>query len=458
MREMALHMDARARTPDARRLRASSTVPVVAAWCGLVISGGVLVYVLLVASGAKRLDGVPLHAAFDPHVSWSVAVPILVASIAIASRRAVGALPWPTLLGATWLSAATWALALALVRGVDRIGAPFGQPHDYLAVLGRVDSLGAFLSSFVDEIASFPVHVQGHPPGFVVVATVVRAVGLGGPLPLALLCVAVGAAAAPLALVTVREVAGEEWARRAAPFTVVAPTAIWVATSADAFFSGIGAAAIALLVLGTDRHRRWRDLCAVTGGMLFGVVAMLSYGLVLLAAVPLAVAAARRRVRPIALAAAAALAVIAVFAASGFWWLDGLFATRDRYYAGIASRRPYELFVYVNLAILALALGPAIAVGLARLRSRPMWIVVGAALAAILVADLSGMSKSEVERIWLPFTPFLLVAGGALARGGRTAATDRGSRRRSTLDTGAAWLAVQAGVAVMIETLVRTAW
>ena len=34
----------------------------------------------------------------------------------------------------------------------------------------------------------------------------------------------------------------------------------------------------------------------------------------------------------------------------------------------------------------------------------------GAAAATVLAADLSGMSKSEVERIWLPFVPWLLVA------------------------------------------------
>ena len=33
---------------------------------------------------------------------------------------------------------------------------------------------------------------------------------------------------------------------------------------------------------------------------------------------------------------------------------------------------------------------------------------------AILVADLSRMSKAEVERIWLPFVPWLLLGAALL--------------------------------------------
>jgi len=47
-----------------------------------------------------------------------------------------------------------------------------------------------------------------------------------------------GAAAIPAVLIAVREVAGEEIARRASPFLVITPAAIWIATSADAFFMG----------------------------------------------------------------------------------------------------------------------------------------------------------------------------------------------------------------------------
>jgi hypothetical protein len=44
--------------------------------------------------------------------------------------------------------------------------------------------------------------------------------------------------------------------------------------------------------------------------------------------------------------------------------------------------------------------------------------LVGGVAAVIAIADLSGMSKAEVERIWLPFVPWAILASGALAAGG----------------------------------------
>ncbi|RLP88285.1 hypothetical protein EAD98_26415, partial [Micromonospora sp. CV4] len=62
-----------------------------------------------------------------------------------------------------------------------------------------------------------------------------------------------------------------------------------------------------------------------------------------------------------------------------------------------------------------------------------------AAVVAVLGADLSGLSKAEVERIWLPFIVWLLVA---------TAWLPAGSRRW--------WLAGQAATALAVNHLVWT--
>ncbi|WP_235945002.1 hypothetical protein [Verrucosispora sioxanthis] len=69
------------------------------------------------------------------------------------------------------------------------------------------------------------------------------------------------------------------------------------------------------------------------------------------------------------------------------------------------------------------------------------WLLPLAAAAAIVAADLSGYSKAEVERIWLPFTGWLM-AGAALipASGRRT------------------WLTVQAAVALAVNHLLLTTW
>ena len=52
-------------------------------------------------------------------------------------------------------------------------------------------------------------------------------------------------------------------ARRAAPFVAVAPTAIWIAVSADGYFAGVAAWGIALLALAVHDAPEWiRELSA----------------------------------------------------------------------------------------------------------------------------------------------------------------------------------------------------
>ena len=85
---------------------------------------------------------------------------------------------------------------------------------------------------------------------------------------------------------------------------------------------------------------RWWVACA------FVATAYLSYGLVLLGVIPVAVAVARRRFRPLVVAAAVGvLSLIVITAVTGFAWWDGAAATRDRYFAGVGRNRPYEYFL-----------------------------------------------------------------------------------------------------------------
>jgi hypothetical protein len=423
-------------------------------WCLLVVVGAVLVLVANAGTPSATKTAAPLFATIDVLVTpWAVlAVGLGVVGVRIGTRLA-STMAMRQLLLLGWAGAFAWACALAALRGWGRVTEPFERHGEYLAAVGRVHAPGSFLAGFTDHLASYPLHVQGHPPGFVLVAWVLDRIGLGGPLPAALLCIAVGASAVPAVLLAARDVAGAAAARRAAPFLVLAPIWILVATSADAFFLGVGAWAVALVVLATGRRDRRGDGLALAGGLLFGVAAFLSYGLVLLALIPLTVAVARRRVRPIVLAAVGGLPVLLAFAAAGFWWPDGLAATSDRYFAGIASRRPYEVYVIADLAAIAVVMGPVVAPALARLRDRRLWLLVGGALGAIAVADLSGMAKAEVERIWLPFLPFVLLATAAL---GARAATVDGSR--AVLRDPRVLLAVQVGWAIALESLVRTAW
>jgi len=92
-------------------------------------------------------------------------------------------------------------------------------------------------------------------------------------------------------------------------------------------------------------------------------------------------------------------------------------AVNCRYQQGSASARPYLYFLIANLAVLGVVVGPATVAALAQIIRRPRTAVAVlplAALVGILLADVSRLSKSEVKRIWLPFTPWLLAATAAV--------------------------------------------
>jgi len=397
-----------------------------------------------VQSGAHlRIPFPPLDATLDWRPGWELLLPVGVGLLVLGvAPAAVERWSWRRLVLASSVVSAVWGISLALLDGIHGIVGSVTLKSEYFVDVGRVGDPFTFLREFTDRIAEYHVHVQGHPPGYLLLLSILDRIELGYALFVAGLEIAGGALAVAAVLVAVRDVAGEHLARQAAPFVAVAPIAIWVTTSADAFYAGVGAWAVTLVVLATRRAGRRADVVAAAGGLLFGALAFLSYGLVLLALVPAAVAIARRRARPLVVATLAAMPVVIAFALAGFWWFDGLAATRARYAAGVASRRPYWPFLLANAACLAIALGPALAAALARLRDRRLWYVVGGALTAIAIAALSGMSKGEVERIWLPFAVWVLPAGAAL----------------TTRRLAARWLALQIAFTIGLQTLVRSPW
>jgi methylthioxylose transferase len=438
--------EARPTTLEVESRRAfTSEAAALVAWVALIALAYALIEWVQATGVDIKLGAGPLVGAFDVRVSARVVGAVAVATIvALAGPAVARRARWSHLLLGAAVVAAVWAIALAFVDGGQALTRPLEYRPEYLADVAKVGSPGVFLSTFTDHIRDYGTHVQGHPPGMLLLLWGLDRVGLGGSGWAAVLCIGGGAAAVPAVLITVREVASETWARRAAPFVALAPAAIWIATTADAFYAGVSAWAVALVVLATGRRRPRSDVLALAGGLLFGVTAFLSYGLLLLVAVPLVVAYHRRQFRPLVFAGAGALVVAFGFLAAGFSWVAGLLATRDRYFAGVASRRPYAEFLVSNAAAFAIVLGPAFAVALTRLRDRRLWLLVGGGLLVVGVAMMSGMSKGEVERIWLPFAVWLLPAGAALALG----------RRRAT----SAWLALQAGTAIVVASVVRTPW
>ncbi|MBA3524975.1 MAG: hypothetical protein H0T85_10590 [Geodermatophilaceae bacterium] len=419
----------------------------------VLVIGSVLVGLHLRAEGARLYLGGPLLAgSWDPRLPVAVWLPVLVAVTVLALAPHADLLGFGRLLSVAAVATAAWAVSLALVDGPGGLTRGLDSVHDYLADVPRVTALRDLLPGYVDRVPAgsadaWTTHVGGHPPGTLFLFTVLDRLGLSGSGPAAVLCIAAGACAVPAVLLTLRAVADETLARAAAPFLVLSPAAIWLATSADALFLGISAWGIAGLALAAAAAPGLRaDLLALSGGVLLGGSLFLSYGLVLLAPLAISVIAVQRRWRVLVIGGLGVAAVVAVAALAGFWWLAGLEATSGRVREGAAANRPGLLFVFANLAAAAIALGPAGVAGLGALLSRAgrrtaVAVPALAVLAAVLIADLSQLSKGEVERIYLPFHFWLLTATVLLGPRGRTR-----------------WLLAQVLAALAVQLLIRTSW
>lgn len=384
-------------------------VATLSGWVALV--AGVRLWGLWLAGHGRdlTLGAVPLFGHWDVRLGVRIVPAVVVAALVVAvAPRVVAALPWRRLVAVAAVVTVAWATSLALI---DSDGLVHGvqSRHEYLPFARHIGDLPGFLRTFTDRLPEYPTHVKGHPPGMVVLLRLLDHFGLAGRGWVAALVIVGGGVAVAATLVLLRAVAGEAAARHAAPFLPVAPLAIWIASSADALFAGVALTGAAVVAVAARRDSAY---LAFGAGMVLGIACHLSYGLVLVA--PLALVALRPRPRLVVPIVSGALAVTALFVAAGFRWWDGLFATQRAYADGAAANRPWWFFVVANVAVVAIAVGPVVVVGLARLRGSA-WLVVGSVAVAIGLADLSLLSKAEVERIWLFLTIPLVVAAAAHA-------------------------------------------
>ncbi|MFF4486052.1 hypothetical protein ACFY0F_06065 [Streptomyces sp. NPDC001544] len=416
-----------------------------------------------------RVNWPPLLGSWAPHTGPGTPAALLVAAATVASGPSVAArLPWRALPWTAWAASMAWIWSLALIDGWHTgVAVRLTTRYEYLRVIDRFHDIPATLRDFTHHILlhspdNWPAHVAGHPPAATLTFVLLDRIGLHGGGWAGAWCITTGATAGVAVLIAVRALATEELARRAAPFLVLAPAAVWMGTSADAYFAAVVAWAVALLSLAVTRGSAW---WAAASGLLFGLTCYLSYGLTLFAltaATVLLIGRHRIRERPLLLMPlCAGLAVFpAVFTAAGFNWWEAYHLLVTRYYQGAGGVRPYGYWVWANLACAVLITGLSVAAGLARAGSvltrqrgealtRPgtfpavaearLALVVASALLSLLIADLSGMSKAETERIWLPFAMWLLPACALLPRP-------------------RAWLAAQAVLALVINHLLRTGW
>ena len=397
----------------------------------------------------------PLHGYWRPNVG-SLSLPAILFAV-LAVRYApdwAERLTWRRLLLASYVVGLAWLLVLALIDGEAGLTRSLGNPYEYLETARATTDVPAMLREYVDRIPyahpdNWVTHIAGHPPGALLFFIALVKLGLGGDLAAGLVVTAI-AATIPLAvLVTLRSLDRELIARRAAPFLVLGPAAVFTAVSADAIFAAVtswGLAALALAATGWHSRRRlvgW----SVLAGLLLGAAVMMSYGLPLIGLIAVAILLAAGCAYPLPIAAAVSSVVVGGFAVAGFAWWEAYPVLSDRYWEGVAADRPAAYWMWANLAALLLSAGPLLAAGLARLAvlrtsGRP-----GRAAAGLLgccrsrIADLSRMSKGEVERIWLPFVPWLLITTALLPERWRR------------------WgLALQLLTALLLQHLLYTSW
>ncbi|MFC8387753.1 hypothetical protein [Streptomyces sp. NPDC057238] len=404
--------------------------------------------------GTLRVDWPPLLADWAPHAGPGTPAALVVAAAVVAYGPALAArLSWRRLLPAAWAASLAWTWSLALVDGWSRgVAEQLTTTHEYLRAVDRFRDIPAALRDFDAHILlgspdNWPAHVAGHPPGATLTFVLLDRIGLGGGGWAGAFVIVTGTTAVVAILIAVRRLADESLARRAAPFLVLAPAAVWVGTSADGYFTAVAAWAVALLALAVTGHRpAWTGLGS---GLLFGLTAYLSYGLTLFAVIGAAVLLlGTRRLRVLPYVIAGFLVVPVVFAVLGFDWWEAYRLLVTRYHQGAGGVRPYGYWVWANLACTVLITGPATVAGLRgaggaligdRGAAARLAVLVASALLALLIADLSGMSKAETERIWLPFAFWLLPAAAFLP----------GPR---------AWLAAQAVLALLLNHLLLTGW
>jgi hypothetical protein len=407
----------------------------------------------------KYAETAPIFGWWNAHVGWGTPVAIVLGVAAVAWGPTLAQrLPWRALTLTAWATSCAWAFSLAMIDGWQRgFAGRLTSENEYLRQVPTVTDIPEALRTFARRIPDFQhdswiTHVAGHPPGALLTFVWLDRIGLGGGAWAAALCVLVGSSAAAAIIVALRALNDEATARLAAPFVAVAPTAIWIAVSADGYFAGVAAWGIALLALAATRSVRAPAIAAGAAGLLLGWAIFLNYGLTLMAILAVAVLVSARQRRAAltagAVAVLAAAAVAGVFAWAGFWWYDGYTLVQQRYWQGIASARPFQYWSWANLASVVCAIGLGGVAGVSRvfdlaaIRKRSgIHLLVLAALIAIVCADLSMLSKAETERIWLPFTVWLTAAPALLPR----------SSHRW-------WLALNIVGALLLNTFIFTNW
>lgn len=419
-------------------------------WAVLVGAGLALTALAVELGAAVGVAGAPFTGSYRLSIGLpSLLAPAVAGGVLLAVHRGRHiTLPWRGLLAAGYLAAFGWAAGLALVDGVDGLTHAVDATGGYRSDLPRIGSDPAgFLRQYVEEAPALSVESRQHPPGPVLLLWAFGQLGLRSPVLVGLLILAIGCLSVPLVAVAVRSLSSEAAARSLVPVLALAPYAVWLAVSLDAVPLTLCAAALAAGVVGSEPRRSpwW----AAGAGLLLGTGALFSYSVAWLGTSILVVYFVRRRPLLNVVSGGVSLVPLGLAQLAGFVWLDGLTAAQADFSIRIGPHRSWLLWIFLDLLLVLIAAGPAVVAAARKARRASGWpFEVGAALAVVFAVG-SGLSRGEVERSFLPFFPWLLVAA---------VAPERGRDPRSVAPAPLLLIGTGAGSAVVIEAVLRTSW
>ncbi|MCW2799949.1 MAG: hypothetical protein JWQ70_1421 [Aeromicrobium sp.] len=369
----------------------------------------------------------PLHATWDPRFGL-LSLPAVAIGLGmwLVLPRFAERLSWPALLATAFATTWLWTMALAMTEGKDGLARVFERRQEYVYDAQHVTSISTMMHTFIDRIPysapdNWHVHVAGHPPGALLFFVLLDRLGITGFFSIGLVVVTIGSTAIVAVLITLRTLGSTSLARAAMPWIVLAPSAVWMGVSGDAVFTAIAAWGLALLALAATSSGRRRVVIGISAGLLLGLCVYLSYGLVLLGFLAVAILLIARSWRPLPWALGGSAIVVAAFTTAGFSWWRAYPVLVQRYNDGIASTRPYDYWVWADIAAWTFTAGIAVwaAFPAASRAFRQRNVVAQLAAAALLTigfAAVSGMSKAETERIFLPFTIWIVALPMLLPR------------------------------------------
>ena len=363
----------------------------------------------------------PLHADWDPRLDPRLAVVVAVGlALWVAMPIVADRMTWAGTVVVSTIASWIWVMALALYDGPYGLSRVYERVGEYLYDASRVNDVGTMLATYVDRIPyahpeNWKVHVAGHPPGSLLSFVLLDRIGITDPFWVSVTVVSLGATGVAAVLLTLGVLGSRDLARRSAPWVALAPLAVW-AGSGETLWAAVAAWGLFLLALASTRRS---PVIAVAAGLVLGLSLFLSYGLVLFGLLALAVFALTRAWQLLPWAALGVAAVVGMFWAAGYTWWDAYPVLRERYFDGIGGERPYGYWVWANVAAWTFTVGLVTWAAFPRMwtharRRAPLAVLAVAALAALVIATVSGMSKAEVERIWLPFTLWIVTVPALL--------------------------------------------